>query len=119
MMAVGRCRAVCSRRDPGGGENRFTAAGRGDSVLLRELLPVVPHCLNRGGDGVMASKASHSDLPQSLTKVGVFGAGDKLRGDTLMSEGVGHTPCVSGVILSCEVACVGCTFFGRTILSWG
>lgn len=78
MIAVGRCRAVCSRLDPGGGENRFTAEGRGDSVLMLESLFVIPQFLGLGGEGVMISEASSSDFPQSLIKVGVLGAGDKL-----------------------------------------
>lgn len=91
---MGRCRAVCSRREPSGGEKRFAAAGRGDSVLLLilESLLVVPRCLSLGGEGVIISKASSSDFPPSLINVGVLGAGDKLRGDALMSEGVCHAP---------------------------
>lgn len=118
MIAVGRCRAVCSRCDRGG-ENRFIAAGRGDNDLLPELLLVVPRCLSLGGEGVMISEVSSSDLSPSLIKVGVLGVGDKHRGDTLLGDGVCHAACISGVIVSCESACVECTCFGSTILSWG
>jgi len=77
MIAEGIRRTVRNRIECFGGENRFTAAGRGDSSLRFELLLVVARCLTRGAGGVATSDSS-SDLPQSLTKVGVFGGGETL-----------------------------------------
>jgi len=77
-MAVGRCRAVCRRRERSGGEKRFTAAGRGERARRRELLDVVPRWRTEGrvGRGVVSSEISEAGLELSGTSPGVIGGGN-------------------------------------------
>lgn len=122
MMAVGRCLAVCKWRGRCRlGEKRLTAAGRGDSCRLLELLLVVARCRRpcfTTAGGVKISNSS-SDLSLSITSVGVFGSGVKDLRSIISSEMVFRfqTRGDSGVMVRFETSRACCGRFDETIMS--